>query len=94
MIIINNINPFDLAIMLEGDLNNFVEDVMIYFKINKIDDDLAGLNITPLYNINNTNVKFFYEDYTNIATSNNQEFLEWTSNQGAFSGGFDSGFDI
>ena len=92
--ILSNQTVFDLAILIEGKLDNMVQDIMINFGINKIDDEIAGRQIDAIFNINNSNTSFFYNNQLNIETGDNQLFTEWTSNEGSFDNSFWTDFDI
>lgn len=92
--ILSNQTVFDLAILIEGKLDNMVQDIMINFGINKIDDEIAGRQIDAIFNINNSNTSFFYNNQLNIETGDNQLFTEWTSNEGSFNNDFWNDFDI
>ena len=92
--ILSNQTVFDLAILIEGKLDNMVQDIMINFGINKIDDEIAGRQIDAIFNINNSNTSFFYNNQLNIETGDNQLFTEWTSNEGSFNNDFWTDFDI
>lgn len=92
--ILSNQTVFDLAILIEGKLDNMVQDIMINFGINKIDDEIAGRQIDAIFNVNNSNTSFFYNNQLNIETGDNQLFTEWTSNEGSYDNSFWEDFDI
>ena len=90
----SNQTVFDLAILIEGKLDNMVQDILINFNISNPQDYIAGREIDAKFNISNSNVKFFYNNQLNIETGDNQLFTEWTSNEGEFNNDFWTDFDI
>lgn len=90
----SNQTVFDLAILIEGKLDNMVQDIMVNFGISNITDYISGRQIDAKFTINNPNVKYFYNNQLNIETGDTQLFTEWTSNEGSFNNDFWNDFDI
>jgi hypothetical protein len=93
MIIQSNQTVFDLAIMFEGNLDTLVNDVLINFGISNISQDNTGKQIVDKYTINNSTVKYFYDNDLQIETGDSQLFTEWAVDLGAFNNDYNLDFN-
>jgi hypothetical protein len=94
MIIEENTSVFDLALTIEGSLDNSILNILSKYSLTSFSQDLTGLKIAPVYNTKNKIVNQFLLDDRQFVTSEtmldefkNISFAEFSTD---FSHDFDS----
>lgn len=86
---------FDLGILLEGKLDNIVQDIMIKYNLTDLMSDYTGTKIDATFNTTNNNVRFLYNNNINVETFDSQLYQTFLAGGlGPFDIGYDENFDV
>lgn len=90
MLLEENMNLLDLSLMLEGDLEDFYENVVVKYNFTNATQNITNITINPIYNTDENIVNSFLLKKIKIVTGNKNIFTDL--NLPSFDSGYDEGF--